>query len=172
MDQLRTFDYLLLSRGRVLDAARTLSPERYTQRFDIGPGDLATTFTHMLISEWYYVERLLERPVPDYEHWEIKDESPLPFGELESKWRTQSEATRAAIEGERDWGRSITYRVKDDDGRLVEATCNAMDMFTQLALHEVHHRAQALNMLRRLGKPVEGDIDFNAMMYERRFVGA
>ena len=39
-------------------------------------------------------------------------------------------------------------------------------------LHEAHHRAQALNMLRRLGVTIEGEIDFNATMYERRFVDA
>lgn len=170
MNQLRTFEYLLISRAKVLDAARTLTAEQYAQKFDIGPGDLATTFTHMLISEWYYIERLLERRVPDYENWEIKDEKPLPFTELETRWGAQSEATRAAIRSERDWGRSITYRVRDDEGRLVEATCTAMDMYTQLALHEAHHRAQALNMLRRLGATIEGEIDFNALMYERSFV--
>ena len=170
MNHLRTFDYLLLTRAKLLGAARALSPEQYAQTFDIGPGDLATTFTHMLISEWYYIERLLGRPVPDYEHWEFQDERPLAFGDLEPRWSAQSEATRRAIEGERDWGRTIVYRVRDDDGRLVEATCSAMDMYTQLVLHEVHHRAQAMNMLRTLGATIEGEIDFNATMYTRRFV--
>ena len=35
------------------------------------------------------------------------------------------------------------------------------------ALHEVHHRAQVMNMLTRLGVGV-GDIDFNLLMYQRR----
>jgi uncharacterized damage-inducible protein DinB len=42
------------------------------------------------------------------------------------------------------------------------------DIFTQLALHEVHHRAQALNILRRLGVTFAEDLDYNALMYKRR----
>lgn len=48
----------------------------------------------------------------------------------------------------------------------MEAT--ARDIFTQLAFHEVHHRAQVLNMLRQVGCPELGDLDFNALMYSRR----
>jgi uncharacterized damage-inducible protein DinB len=43
----------------------------------------------------------------------------------------------------------------------------AADIFTQLVLHEVHHRAQAMNMLRQLGIAAE-DIDYNTLMYRRR----
>jgi uncharacterized damage-inducible protein DinB len=47
----------------------------------------------------------------------------------------------------------------------------ASHLFTQLILHEVHHRAQVMNILRELGAGV-GDLDFIAMMFERRAVGA
>jgi uncharacterized damage-inducible protein DinB len=46
-------------------------------------------------------------------------------------------------------------------------TATAVDIFTQLVLHEVHHRAQVMNMLTRLGVGV-GDIDSNLLMYQRR----
>jgi len=45
-------------------------------------------------------------------------------------------------------------------------TATAGDIATQLVLHEVHHRAQAMAMLRHLGRPVQ-DIDYNDLMYER-----
>jgi uncharacterized damage-inducible protein DinB len=48
-------------------------------------------------------------------------------------------------------------------------TASAADQFTQLVLHEVHHRAQAMNMLCHLGVAVATeDIDFNALMFARR----
>jgi len=47
------------------------------------------------------------------------------------------------------------------------AAASAGDIATQLILHEMHHRAQVMNMLTRLGASV-GDIDFNLMMYQRR----
>lgn len=169
MNPTRTYDYLALARERLFTAAADLTEVDYTREFRIGPCSLARTFTHMLISEWYYIERLLEREVPPYAEWPIKDEHPLPFSDLATTWRAQAESTRAAIASKRDWSRPIVYRVTDDDGRLVRATCTAGDMLTQLALHEVHHRAQALNMLRQLGVSLE-DIDFNAMMYDREFI--
>lgn len=52
-----------------------------------------------------------------------------------------------------------------DDRQIV--TASAADIFSQMALHEVHHRAQAMNMLRQLGATME-DIDFNALMLRRR----
>ena len=46
-------------------------------------------------------------------------------------------------------------------------------LFTQLALHEMHHRAQVMAMLRLMresGANIPGvqDIDYNDLMYERR----
>ena len=67
----------------------------------------------------------------------------------------------------RDWDEPIVYRVTRDDGRRIIVTATAADIFTQLALHEVHHRAQVMNILTRLGVGV-GDIDYNLLMYQRR----
>jgi uncharacterized damage-inducible protein DinB len=67
----------------------------------------------------------------------------------------------------RDWAARFEYRVVQDDGRAVIVTASAADLFTQLALHEAHHRAQVMNMLRRLGVTLE-DLDFNAMTFDRR----
>lgn len=167
MDPLRIYKYLVLARGRVLDRARPLSPEQYARQFPIGYGTLARTLTHIMASEWYYVKRILGSEVPPWGQWPIQDENPPPFAELEAAWAEQAERTRAALRGVRDWNAPIEYRVTLDDGRPVLVTASASDLFTQLALHEVHHRAQAMNMLRQLGVTLE-DIDFNALMYTRR----
>ena len=69
-----------------------------------------------------------------------------------------------AIAAERDWGRVITYEsFPGDDGRRFRVTATAGDFFTQLALHEVHHRAQIMAMLRGLGGSVPAlqDLDYN-----------
>lgn len=170
LDPARVYDYLTRSRRRVLDLVRTLGAEEYARAFPIGPGSLAATLTHIYISEWYYIERLHGRHVPPYDTWPVRDETPPPFAELESLWTKQAADTLAAIRAVHDWNAPITYQVTDDDGRVVRVSCTAADLFTQLALHEVHHRAQALNILRQLGKTVAGDIDFNAMMYNRAAV--
>jgi uncharacterized damage-inducible protein DinB len=68
----------------------------------------------------------------------------------------------------RDWDARLEYRITDDDGRAKLVTASPADQFTQLVCHEVHHRAQAMNMLRQLGRPINEDLDFNWMMFDRR----
>ena len=167
MQPLKVYDYLVLSRQRVFGKVRTLTAEQYAQPMGIGHGTLAGILTHTLGSEWYYVQRLQRRDVPPYEQWAIRWESPPPFATLEAEWIKQAGETRAAIDGVRDWLEPIEYRVTDDDGRRIIVTASAADILTQLALHEVHHRAQAMHILSRLGVGV-GDIDFNLLMYQRR----
>jgi uncharacterized damage-inducible protein DinB len=89
---------------------------------------------------------------------------------MERTWRGQAKRIRDVIAAERDWSRKITYLSFPDDTRnnkRFHITATAGDFFTQLALHEVHHRAQAMAMLRDVGRPVQ-DIDYNDLMYERR----
>jgi uncharacterized damage-inducible protein DinB len=168
MDSLRIYDYLALARQRIFDAVRPLSAEQYAREFPIGLGTLARTLTHIMVNEWYYVQRMMEREVPPYNTWPISEKNPPAFGVLETEWKRQADETRAAIREVGDWNAAIEYCAMGDGIEPpVIVTCSATDIFTELALHEVHHRAQALNMLRHLGTVV-GDIDFNAMMFQRR----
>lgn len=167
MDAIRTYDYLALARRRVLDWVRSLNAEQYAREFPFGRKTLGSTLTHILISEWYYVQRISGAEVPPYDQWPIRDELPPPFPEIESTWIAQAVRTRETLAAVRDWSTDLEYQVPDDDGRPRIITATPTDIFTQLALHEVHHRSQAMAMLRSLGVELE-DIDFNAMMYRRR----
>lgn len=167
MQPLRTYDYLTRARDRVFDWVRPLSPEQYTREFPIGLGSLARTLTHTMTAEWYYVQRIQQRDVPPDDQWPIREDDPPPFARLEAHWRAQAAQTREALAAVADWHAPLEYRVVDDAGRSAIVTASAADQFTQLALHEAHHRAQAMNMLRQLGVTLE-DIDFNALMFTRR----
>jgi uncharacterized damage-inducible protein DinB len=151
----------------MFDWVRPLSAEQYGREFPIGPGTLGRTLTHIMISEWYYVQRMLGREVAPYDRWPIRQEEPPPFARLEAAWREQAAATRAALRGVTDWSAGLEYRVTQDDGLRILVRASTGDLVAQLALHETHHRAQAMNMLRHLGVAVD-DIDFNALMYDRR----
>ena len=172
MEPLKIYDYLTKARQRVLDVARTLSPRQYQQEFKLGLKTIGSTLTHLMLSEWYYIERLDGRDVPPYEQWPIKYENPLAFDVLEKTWREQAQKTHAAISAQAakgGWNRKIQWLGFPDDTRgnkRFHITCTAGDLFTQLALHEVHHRSQIMAMLRELGKPLE-DLDYNALMFER-----
>jgi uncharacterized damage-inducible protein DinB len=173
LDPLKTYDYLVLARQKILDWSRPFSPEQHAQVFPIGLGSLARTLTHIMICEWFYVRRMQGEEVPLYKDWPIQDENPPRFEVIEQWWREQEVRTRAAIaavnaaEDGRGWGAVVTYMAQRDDGKRVQISATKGDIFTQLVLHEVHHRAQAMNILRQLGVRLE-DIDYNAMMYTRR----
>ena len=167
MEPIKTYDYLVLTRRRVLDWVRSLAPEQYAREFPFGNKTFTRTLTHMLISEWYYIERISGREVPPYDQWPIRDEAPPPLAELESAWTAQADRTRAALGAVRDWDTELEYQITDDDGTLKIVNATPTDIFTQLALHEVHHRSQLLAMLRTLGAELD-DIDYNIMMYRRR----
>ena len=85
------------TQGLLLDKVRTLTPEDYTRQFPMGLGSLARTLTHVMGSEWYYVQRMLDREVPPYEQWPIKDENPPAFSVIDEHWKGVAEGTRAAI---------------------------------------------------------------------------
>lgn len=173
MNPVKIYDYLVLTRERIFDAVRTLSQAQYQQSFGFGlDGGIGPTLAHLMTSEWYYVERLEERDIPPYEQWPFRYELPHTpaFTVIEAVWRKQGQHVRTVIARERDWSRAISWLGFPDDtrgNRRFRITCTAGDLFTQLALHEMHHRAQALAMLRLLGRTIVQDIDYNALMFER-----
>lgn len=182
MDPLRIYDYLLKSRDRVFDAVRPLTPQQFRREFPIGVNSVGSTLAHLMVSEWYYIERFEERLVPPYEEWPIRYEDPPAFEFVEPSWRKQGEHIRALIAaqrkeaGGRGWDRRITWLGFPDDtrgGKRFHITVTAGDLLAQLALHEAHHRAQLMAMLREMrdeGVPIPPlqDLDYGMMMYERK----
>lgn len=168
MDPLKIYDYLAASRLRVLDAAGRLSDDQWRRQFAYGMNSIARTLTHVMVSEWYYIQRLHGRELPPYEQWPIRDEE-APGGDvIERTWREQASQTRAALAAERDWSRRIEWiGFPNAHGKRFHVAASAADLFTQLAFHEIHHRAQVMAMLRELGHPVQ-DLDYNATRFERR----
>ncbi len=138
MEPLKIYDYLTLARGQIFERVRPLSAEQYAREFPIGHETLGRTLTHIMISEWYYVQRIGERDVPPDGQWPIQQENPPPFAALEAAWIEQADHTRAALSAVRDWSADLEYRVTPDDGRPQIVTTSAGDIFTQLILHEVH----------------------------------
>ena len=168
MNPLEIYDYLVQARKRWLGWVRSLSHERYAARLPNWGWSIAETVTHLLICEWYYVQRVRKNDVPPYEKWAIRQEEPPPLEKLESLWDEQAAETRAALEAVRDWSAPIEYRAEQEDGREALVTTSAGALFTQLAFHEVHHRAQLMNMLRQRGVSLE-DLDFNALTFDLRY---
>ncbi len=167
MNPTKAYDYLTRARARIFDWVRPLSPEQYARPFSIGRGTLGRTLTHILSSEWYYVERMQGRAVPAYEGWPMREEMPPPFAVLEAAWAEQAGRTRAALGTVGERTEPIEYEITNDAGQREIITCAPADIATQFILHEVHHRAQVMNILRQFGIAAE-DLDYNTLMYARR----
>ncbi|MFI4882830.1 MAG: DinB family protein [Phycisphaerales bacterium JB064] len=164
---LKTYDYLVKARERLFAQARPLTPRQHAEVFEIGLGSLLRTFAHISGAEWYYIQRLTGAELPPMDQWPIMDEKPPALPVIEAMWLEQAGKTRAALAAVGDWGAEVSYEVtlsKTEGERPRRVIATAADMFTQLVMHEVHHRAQAMNILRHLGVAVE-DVDYNEMMY-------
>ncbi|MDQ7859642.1 MAG: DinB family protein [Armatimonadota bacterium] len=166
MDPVRLYAYLEKARDRLLDWIRPLDPAQYVREFPFGKRTLSATLAHIALSEWFYALRLTRKTPPPRSGWPLDEDRPPPFAELEAVWLAQARRTRAAIAGVEDWSRELEYTVRWD-GTPVVITVSPGDIFSQLLIHEAHHRAQAMAMLRQLGVAAE-DLDYNVLMYRRR----
>ena len=166
MEPLKTYDYLTRSRRRVFDWVRPLGAEDYTPELQAGQRTLAQTLTHVMICEWAYLQMIEGRLAPPYAQWPIQEEAPPPFASLEAEWNAQAVRGLATLRAVRDWSEEFEFHVVDE-GPPAIVTASVSDIFTQLVLHEVHHRGQVMSMLRRLGVDVQ-DNDYNTLMYRRR----
>ncbi|MHC4992006.1 MAG: DinB family protein [Planctomycetota bacterium] len=136
---------ILLAQNRwamrnLLGACESLSDEQLHQRFEMGPGSLHDTITHILAAMQGWGDMLAgreQRPRLEGTQRSLKE-----LGELLETISDDMEASARAhpldelVTGSRG-GRTFTF------------TRGAV--LTHVLTHGMHHRAQCLNMLRQLG---------------------
>ena len=96
----------------------------------------------------------------------INEQTHETFPKLEAAWRDQTPRTRATLAGITDWAK-VVQTVMQGTRQMRTLRATKGDIATQLLLHEVHHRAQAMTMLRHLGIAAE-DLDFIFFVQEDR----
>ena len=129
--------------AQLLDSCAKLSADQFCQQFEIGRGSLHDTLTHILGAMRTWTDTLAGR-------------EPGPRLETDGQRRTPQElhvlleetSERFAAEARRRPLDEMTIR-RLRDGRTLELTRAAV--LAQVTTHGMHHRAQCLNMLRRLG---------------------
>lgn len=129
--------------AQLLDVCGKLTAEQFHRRFEIGPGSLHETLTHVIGAMRTWTETLGERePRPRLEgdgHRRTPEQLRSLF---EESWQEFSaEARRRAPD------QIVTRRRRD--GKTFQMTRGAV--IAQVTTHGTHHRAQCLNMLRHLG---------------------
>jgi len=158
------YEYLVKSRAKLWDWVRPLTLEQYTKEFPFGRKSLRATLVEIPMSEWSYIRRMREEPTglksqEDHPFWQYYK---TDFAPLETAWRELVEDTRRTLRRITDWSKPVEYlpnpkvRVRTITGGIAG----------QLLFHEIHHRAQAMAMLRMLGVPAE-NLDYSILMVER-----
>lgn len=131
---------------QVLDACAGLSDDDFNRRFEIGRGSLHDTLAHMISAIVAWTETLAGQssgPRMD------ADGQRRSVDQLREAMRAAYDAF-AAEAGRQPLEESVTRQLRD--GRTISMARAAVA--AHVTTHSMHHRAQCLNMLRHLGKPV------------------
>jgi len=157
------FDILLghnrWANRELLVRCRGLSEAEFHQRFDIGPGSLHDTLTHIIGATFRWADRISGATLrPSIEGRPPGEPTPMtrrPVEELiqlndqaSTDFANTVAASRTKLAEVRDW----TFG--GDTHRFTVAAA-----IIHVTNHGMHHRAQCMNMLRHLGKPVNADLD-------------
>ncbi|HLN14348.1 MAG TPA: DinB family protein [bacterium] len=150
MEFARVYDVQLQAREKLLTWVRPLSQAQYTQAFPFGMRSVRGSLVEIARAEFFLSHRLLEEPLPPTGEWPFSEAKQPTLADLEPVWAAQSAEIRAALARTTDWDREVTARLVRESGP-VRLTATKGDIAVQILLHDVHHRAQAMAMLRQLG---------------------
>lgn len=141
----------------MLEVCRELSPEQFQQRFDMGPGSLHDTLSHVIGAMRRWADRLTQRAIRP-----AIDNPPRNVG-MPSDYRIRApDELIILLDDAAAELAAITRDIQLPGGPgLASEISFALDNITYRATrgaalvhvttHGTHHRAQCLNMLRRLG---------------------
>lgn len=160
------YDYLVEARQKLLDWVRPLTPEQYTKEFPFGKKTIRDTLVEIPLAEWNYGARLVGESIPPRDQHPIVKYYQTDFAPLEDAWRELTDRTRSILREQRDWNRMVEWRpIAADRPTLMRATAGGIA--TQMMVHEVHHRAQVMAMLRQFGIPAQ-NLDYSVLKFERK----
>lgn len=129
--------------ARMLDACGGLTEEQFHRRFEMGPGSLHDTLTHVVSAMRAWAETLAGLEAGP----RLQDDGRRrTAGELRAVL-DESAGALAVEAGRQPTGERVARRTKD--GRTIELTRGTV--LAQVVTHGMHHRAQCLNMLRQMG---------------------
>lgn len=167
IDPVHVYDVHTQARRRLFDWVRPLTQAQYTRPFPFGYETVRATLNEIVRSEHYLLLRLTGQPIPPFDDiYPISEARQPTFADLEAVWEPQSSAVRAVLAETTDWDRPMSCDLRWPD-RIVTLTASKAAIVTQLLTHEIHHRAQAMAMLRLLGVPAQ-DLDYILFVQGRR----
>jgi len=157
---LECFRYSDWARDKLLELATGLTAAQLDEPFEMGAGSLRATLQHLYGAERVWFERWQGTPQPQFPP--ARD---LPAVEdLSRAWHALGQARDHRLLTLADDGLETAVQYTNPDGQRRSVPLG--DILLHVGNHGVHHRAQALNMLRRLGVKVPG-LDYLFIKCER-----
>ena len=139
------FNYSDRANDQIIEASSGLNDDQLDRAFQMGRGSLRMTLLHILAGEHVWLGRCkAEADTP----W-LDEEAATPLHVIAHDLRQTSKDRNEFLDsiGEGDLSRTMSYL--DTVAGYFTATLG--DMILQGLVHSIHHRAQAVNMLRQLG---------------------
>lgn len=168
---MRTFTELLAyndwARDKLFACAHALSGKQLDQPFEIGPGSLRGTLFHLWAAERTWLDRWID---PSTARFPSPEPNITP-AELHDRFRRAAVERNAflAARTDADIDRPISY----SNSKGEAYTFPLRVLLLHVCTHGSHHRAQAINMLRRLGAPLpRPGADYIFMKVEQQSAGA
>jgi uncharacterized damage-inducible protein DinB len=150
----RLLDYTVWANHRSMRAAATLSLADFKRDLGSSYGGVRGTLTHILASEWIWLERWkgVSPAAPPFDEGEFKD-----IVVLRERWKAIEDHRASWLDSQKaEAGRqSIKYR--NLAGQSFEAPL--WQLVQHVANHSTYHRGQVTSLLRQLGaKPLATDM--------------
>lgn len=168
MDYAHIYDVLTQARQRLFGWVRPLSQDQYTKTFPFGLGTIRGTLLEIARVELLYAMRLRGEPLPPPplgDDFPISEKRQPAFADLEKAWTAQAPQTRATLAKTTDWTNTSTRRYEQGDN-IVITTVSKAEIGVQMLMHEVHHRAQVMAMLKQLGVEAQ-NLDYIGFVAKR-----
>jgi uncharacterized damage-inducible protein DinB len=154
LNPLALHEYNHRVRPKWLALLETLTAEEYTQTFPFGLGTPRRTAVHLGASEAFWLANLGARPDSGaFTEQNLPDVASLRAAlDEQAQWIVNYMRGMDAAA----WTKVAAYARRD--GSILNISPE--EVMTQLALHEVHHRAQLGAMMRMLGRDMS-NLDFS-----------
>jgi uncharacterized damage-inducible protein DinB len=136
----------------VLEACTSLGDDHWHRRFEMGPGSLHDTLTHVVSAMFRWADRIDGPP--------CAVRPPIEVG----SWRTPAELITLLEQATADLQGSAGRARERGLETVLDVTLGGQDyrltlgsMLVHVTTHGMHHRAQCLSMLRQLAVPGTSD---------------
>ena len=148
------FQFNQWAHRRLFALSASLSEAQLDDSHEIGFGSLRNTLFHNLAAEEVWYERWTGAP---WRPFPLSAEG-MPLVEMESRFDVVMKNRQTLIEQGRgsDWQSQHPYK----DARGNAYSNRLKDLLLHVANHGIHHRAQALQYLKRFGITIPGGLDY------------